>query len=174
MRRFSGFMSEEEEHRWRVSWRGASLSSSLLHHFHQFLPPHIHLFHWESDLNDYPSEKWNFISKNAQIGGKKNYNPYTESLDNIVIWVPGYTTGHLDACSVALSVPKAHMGHLVSCSAATDSPKGLLVNSTSLSYNADRYNAEDAMISWGLTRIDRYGMSILEAQLRLSGFETKL
>lgn len=101
--------------------------------------------------------------------GEKNYNPYTESLDNIVIWVPGYTTGHLDACSVALSVPKAHMGHLVSCSAATDSPKALLVNSTSLSYNA-----EDAMISWGLTRIDRYGMSILEAQLRLSGFETKL
>lgn len=116
-----------------------------------------------------PFREMEFHQQKCTDWGEKNYNPYTESLDNIVIWVPGYTTGHLDACSVALSVPKAHMGHLVSCSAATDSPKGLLVNSTSLSYNA-----EDAMISWGLTRIDRYGMSILEAQLRLSGFETKL
>lgn len=121
-----------------------------------------------------PFREMEFHQQKCTDWGEKNYNPYTESLDNIVIWVPGYTTGHLDACSVALSVPKAHMGHLVSCSAATDSPKGLLVNSTSLSHNADRYNAEDAMISWGLTRIDRYGMSILEAQLRLSGFETKL
>lgn len=121
-----------------------------------------------------PFREMEFHQQKCTDWGEKNYNPYTESLDNIVIWVPGYTTGHLDACSVALSVPKAHMGHLVSCSAATDSPKALLVNSTSLSYNADRYNAEDAMISRGLTRIDRYGMSILEAQLRLSGFETKL
>lgn len=34
-----------------------------------------------------------------------------------------YTTGHLDACSGAVSVPKAHMDHLLSCSAATDLPK---------------------------------------------------
>lgn len=56
---------------------------------------------------------------------KTYHNLYIKSLGASVICVPRFTTGHLDACSVAFTVPKKknHIGHLVSCSAATDSPQ---------------------------------------------------
>lgn len=65
------------------------------------------------------------VGENSQIV-KTKHNLYISSLNNTVICAPGYTTGHLDSCSVALCVPKAHMGHLVSCSAATESPSCLM------------------------------------------------
>lgn len=81
--------------------------------------------------------KINPVSENSQIV-KTKHNLYISSLNNTVICAPGYTTGHLDSCSVALSVPKAHMGHLVSCSAATESPS-CLVNKGMLRYNTSEY-----------------------------------
>lgn len=52
--------------------------------------------------------------------------------------VPGYPTGHLDACSVANSVTNAHTGHLVyCCHRFTESAQGTRYNGIAVENASD-------------------------------------
>ena len=114
MRRFSGFMSEEEKHRWGVSWPEASL---LHHHLHQSLPPHDHLTEkttWMIYLHDTHTKKKNLNYGFSSQIVKKTHNPFTKQC-HMWAWVYYRPFGRLLCCFKCAKSSHGPSGSMICC-----------------------------------------------------------